>query len=195
MHNSRTSSPRRARSSSKKAAGGSDGGVFGGRRSAGGGGGAGQEADEAEADQVAQEISSMAGRLKESSVAINQTLRTQTQVGTGINTGRDRQVAAGAHALLPLFQRFYSAIRCCWFPSISDAVGRCPHYKLTRISCSMVLEKRIKCPSFSRFSSVVMIRHPLVVVNDENKKAGYGSIKTKFCNKAAKRRYNTWHQV
>lgn len=36
--------------------------------------------DEAEADQVAAEISSMAGRLKESSIAINKTLRAQTQV-------------------------------------------------------------------------------------------------------------------
>ncbi|CAM9643328.1 unnamed protein product, partial [Laminaria digitata] len=54
--------------------------VFSGGRRVRGGGDGGQAADEAEADQVAQEISSMAGRLKESSMAINQTLRTQTQV-------------------------------------------------------------------------------------------------------------------
>eukprot|EP00752_Nemacystus_decipiens_P008352 g7466.t1 len=83
----RTSSPTSTRSSSKKPGGGGGrgrggGDVFGGRRDGGGGGGggSGQEADEAQADQVAQEISSMAGRLKESSMAINQTLRTQTQV-------------------------------------------------------------------------------------------------------------------
>lgn len=40
--------------------------------------------DEAEADQVAEEISSMAGRLKESSIAINKTLRAQTQVGKSV---------------------------------------------------------------------------------------------------------------
>ncbi|CAM9841259.1 unnamed protein product [Hapterophycus canaliculatus] len=76
-------------SSSKKYAnargGGGGDGLFGGRgRRLVGGEGAGEAggraADEAEADQVAQEISSMAGRLKESSMAINQTLRAQTQV-------------------------------------------------------------------------------------------------------------------
>lgn len=61
----------------------SAGGLFGERRAGTGGDGRdGQAADEAEAEQVADEISSMAGRLKESSMAINQTLRTQTQVGS-----------------------------------------------------------------------------------------------------------------
>lgn len=40
-----------------------------------------QEADTAQAEEVTQEIASMAGRLKESSMAINTTLRTQTRVG------------------------------------------------------------------------------------------------------------------
>lgn len=40
-----------------------------------------QEEDAAQADEVAHEIASMAGKLKESSMAINQTLRTQTKVG------------------------------------------------------------------------------------------------------------------
>lgn len=39
-----------------------------------------QEADTAQAEEVTQEIASMAGRLKESSMAINTTLRTQTRI-------------------------------------------------------------------------------------------------------------------
>ncbi|CAM9096679.1 unnamed protein product [Scytosiphon promiscuus] len=60
--------------------GGGGDGLFGGRGHRQAGEVGGRAADEAEADEVAQEISSMAGRLKESSMAINQTLRTQTQV-------------------------------------------------------------------------------------------------------------------
>ena len=55
-----------------------DGGTGGGGR--GGGGDRGKDVDGAEADRVADDISSMARRLKESSIAINQTLRAQTQV-------------------------------------------------------------------------------------------------------------------
>jgi len=82
------SKPRRGRHHNVDSGGGG-GGVFGGRHAEGGGGD--QAADEAEAEQVAQEISSMAGRLKDSSMAINQTLRTQTQVrsaGEGAGTHR-----------------------------------------------------------------------------------------------------------
>lgn len=39
-----------------------------------------QETDAVQADEVAEDIVSMAGRLKESSMAINKTLRTQTRV-------------------------------------------------------------------------------------------------------------------
>lgn len=39
-----------------------------------------QEADAAQAEEVAEEIASMAGKLKESSMAINHTLRSQTKV-------------------------------------------------------------------------------------------------------------------
>lgn len=98
MHtNPQTSSPRKSRNRANKA-GGSGGGVFGGRRAAGGGEGGDvrQGVDEAEADQVAQEISSMAGRLKESSMAINQTLRTQTQVSR--NNRRRGQAGFGTRA-------------------------------------------------------------------------------------------------
>jgi len=80
---------RSTRQNADSGGGGGGGGVFGGRRAEVGG--RDQAADEAEAEQVAQEISSMAGRLKESSMAINQTLRTQTQVrpvGEGADTHR-----------------------------------------------------------------------------------------------------------
>lgn len=81
-HTSRNKNGNSKKYGDTRGGGGGDG-LFGGRgRRHGEGAGAvgGRAADEAEADQVAQEISSMAGRLKESSMAINQTLRTQTQV-------------------------------------------------------------------------------------------------------------------